>query len=72
MIFKKTTGYYGLRIIYKNNIFNFCYPHYISPSGILIEKKDVEFQSNYKTRKELVFSILKLKSDPNSINFVPK
>ena len=58
MIFKKTIGYYGLRIIYKNNIFNFCYPHYISPSGILIEEKDVEFQSNFKTRKELVFSIL--------------
>ena len=58
MIFKKTIGYYGLKIIYKSNIFNFCYPHYISPSAILIEEKDVEFQSNYKTNRELVFSIL--------------
>jgi len=59
MYFKKTNGHYGLKLIYKNNEFDFCYPFYITPTGILVEVKDVENQLMfYKTQRELVFSIL--------------
>ena len=58
MYFKKTTGNYGLKLIYKDNEFDFCYPFHLTPTAILIEEKDLESQSNYKTNRELVFSIL--------------
>ena len=33
-------GYYGIKISYGDISFNFCHPHYIAPTGILIEKKN--------------------------------
>ena len=54
MYFKETPEHYGLKLIYKNNEFDFCYPAYITPTGILVEVKDVENQLMfYKTQKRV-------------------
>jgi hypothetical protein len=56
--FKDQIDYYGIRNSYGETSFNFCHPHYIAPTGILIEKKIMVSNGFTLTHEELVFSIL--------------
>jgi hypothetical protein len=56
--FKDQIDYYGIRISYGETSFNFCYPHYIAPTGILIETKLMVNNGFTSSKQNLVFSIL--------------
>ena len=56
--FKDQIDYYGIRNSYGETSFNFCYPHFISTDGILIEKKIMVSNGFTSTQEKLVFSIL--------------
>ncbi|MDB9871764.1 hypothetical protein OAD02_00550 [Alphaproteobacteria bacterium] len=56
--FKDQIGYYGIKISYGDISFNFCYPHYIAPTGILIETKLMVNNGFTSSKEKLVFSIL--------------
>ena len=56
--FKDQIDYYGIKISYGETSFNFCYPHYIAPTGILIETKLMVNNGFTSSKQNLVFSIL--------------
>jgi hypothetical protein len=56
--FKDQIDYYGIKISYGETSFNFCYPHYIAPTGILIETKLMVNNGFTSYKQNLVFSIL--------------
>ena len=56
--FKDQIDYYGIKILYGETSFNFCYPHYIAPTGILIETKLMVNNGFTSSKEKLVFSIL--------------